>query len=711
MLTIGLFFPQLALAWSAKAASTNGNPQAFGEIGTFVTIAAIAIATLALIGMAVMRQKIAQEQQHEKSKAEDLRNKQLQAVFDNSTSAIVVKDAEGRYLMVNKTFANWLQMEPAAFNGKTPHAVLPGPEAEKFAARDREVIRTLVPIAREDERHFNSGPVRHTYSQTSPIITEDGTVEGIVAVVADITARVEAEAALRVEKERAETYLQIAETIIVELDSTGHIVRINPRGCELMGYGEEELVGQSWFQVAIPTEINDAVFGAFRQIINGDIEPIKHYENDIIAKSGKKIRVFWNNSLIKDSDGTITGTLSSGQDITARVVAESRLRQAQKMEAVGQLTGGVAHDFNNILNIMIGNAEFLRDELADNPSALHNADAIIKAVDRASALTSRLLAFSRQQTLSPQVSSIAELIGEIDDMLRRTLGATIDISMEAPPDVWQVLIDPHQFESALLNLSLNARDAMPQGGKLAIVASNVVLDDAYSTQHEDVRPGDYVRISVSDTGTGMSDEIRRQAIEPFYTTKDVGKGSGLGLSMVYGFTKQSGGHITIDSDVGQGTTIHLYLPRHTDEAERPSNDQRPKADQPDSRQQLDSGRILLVEDDENVRAIPAKILREYGYEIVEAGNGKEALSALRDHPSFDLLFTDIILPDGMNGTEIAQEAKCIQPDIKVLYTTGYSDSILFNHAAESEAPATLKKPYRREELLEKIRGILDADAI
>lgn len=703
LLTAGIT-PVLAQAISSK--------QAFDyrahllEIGVFVVVFATLIAIIIILLQMNARRKATEHRLIMLLKSENVSRRQLLAICNNAPSGIILVDAQGRYQLVSKTFANWCMCAPSSLIGLTATDVLPSDEATKYGARGRDVMNSGNAIASEDERCFADGITRHMISHTVPIITDDGAVEGLVAVITDISPRVKMEEELRHEKERAETYLQIAEAIILELDRDGNVVRINPRGCELLGYSEEELIGHNWFQTVIPDEINDLVLTVFNQIVNGDKEPVKHYENDIVAKSGKRLRVFWHNTLVRAGDGRITGTLSSGQDITARVNAEERLRHAQKMEAVGQLTGGVAHDFNNILNIMIGNAEFLHDHLKEDETAQRNITAIVRAVDRASSLTSRLLAYSRQQTLSPKASSVTRLVGGIDDMLRRTLGEAVDMRVTIAPDLWPVLIDPHQFENALVNLALNARDAMAQGGRLVIEAANISLDETYSKQFDEVQPGEYVQICVSDTGTGMTLETQKQAIEPFYTTKDIGKGSGLGLSMVYGFTKQSGGHLTIYSELGHGTTICLYIPRSPERAGvgHIDNTHEEIPSHPRGR-----GRILVVEDDENVRAIPVRILRDSGYEIVEAGNGKEALAALRDLPPFDLLFTDVVLPDGMNGMDIATEARRIQADIKVLYTTGYSESILFNHAATQDEFKIVNKPYRRTELLDKIRDALQSN--
>ena len=406
---------------------------------------------------------------------------------------------------------------------------------------------------------------------------------------------------------------------------------------------------------------------------------------------------------VVDDTGKLIQERGTIQDISDRKQLERQLRHSQRMEAVGQLTGGVAHDFNNLLAIMLGNAELLEDVAGEDKEAKTNIEAIKAAVDRASSLTGRLLAFSRQSPLAPVSADIGELIGGVNDMLQRALGETVELKVVDTEGLWPATTDIHQFENALINLTLNARDAMPQGGMLAIETANVTLDETYAEQYEEVTPGDYVRISVSDTGTGILPDKLAKVFEPFLTTKEVGKGSGLGLSMVFGFVKQSSGHITIYSEVGLGTSVKLYIPRsHDGQSEKEvKNDAMEQA--------LGSERILIVEDDPDVRKIPAAILRDQGYEVVEATNGEDATQRLQDGPPFDLLFTDIVLPGGMDGVEIAEQAQKLQTTIKVLYATGYAENANVQISKMVASGMLVNKPYLRAELLEKVRFVLDRE--
>jgi PAS domain S-box-containing protein len=404
---------------------------------------------------------------------------------------------------------------------------------------------------------------------------------------------------------------------------------------------------------------------------------------------------------INGANGETLGFIGIIRDITERKHIENQLHRSQRMEAIGQLTGGIAHDFNNLLSVMFGNAELLKGKVGDDEKSLRRLESIIKAVDLGASLTNRLLAFSRQQALSPRPTAVNGLVLGLEDMLQRTLGETVKLHTNFGSGPCEALIDSAQFENALINLAVNARDAMGKGGVLTIETADVTLDEAYSRQHEDVTPGDYVMVAVSDTGGGMKPAVLEKAFEPFFTTKGVGRGSGLGLSMVYGFIMQSKGHVTIYSEVGHGTTIKLYMPR--------SQEPVGQDDTMDGALEFEQGseRILVVEDNDDVREIPVGILRNQGYQVVEAENGEEAIKNLQDGPPFDLLFTDMILPGGMSGVKVAEYAKRIQPDIKVIFTTGYADNALANNGKAGSGVTVVNKPYRRKELLGKVRAVLN----
>jgi len=385
--------------------------------------------------------------------------------------------------------------------------------------------------------------------------------------------------------------------------------------------------------------------------------------------------------------------------------AQTEVRQLQKMEAVGQLTGGIAHDFNNMLAIVIGSLDMARRRLtgSENSKIRQCIDNAAEGAQRAAILTAKLLAFSRQQPLEPRVLDINKLVSGMSEMLRRTLGERIEIEAVLSGGLWRICADQPQVESALVNLAVNARDAMPEGGKLTIETANCELDERYAREHDEVTAGQYVLLSVTDTGIGMSSEVMERAFEPFYTTKGLGRGTGLGLSQVFGFVKQSHGHITIYSEVDRGTTFKIYLPRYVGEdapsATNHADDTAIPGGRPDEL-------ILVVEDEDRVRHMSVTALRELGYTVVHAANGNEALEQLAKHPHVALLFTDIVMP-GMTGRELAEKATALQSDLKVLYTTGYTRNAIVHNGVVDYGLALLTKPFSLSSLARKIRDLLD----
>ncbi len=382
---------------------------------------------------------------------------------------------------------------------------------------------------------------------------------------------------------------------------------------------------------------------------------------------------------------------------------EEALRQAQKMEAVGQLTGGVAHDFNNILQVIVGNLELIRRLAPPDLGRIHrSAEQALNGARQASSLTQRLLAFSRRQPLDPKPLDVNSLVNGISELLNRSLGETISVETVRGAGLWRIEADANALESAILNLAVNARDAMPEGGRLTIETMNAYVDEAYAVAHAEVVPGQYVLISVSDTGVGMDSETVRRAFEPFFTTKPVGQGTGLGLSQVYGFVKQSGGHVKIYSEVGQGTTVKIYLPR----LQRSVDEEIPHSSMP-----VPEGNphetILVVEDDHNVRSYSVEALRDLGYHVIEASDGPSAIRILETKTPVDLLFTDVVLPGGMTGAQVAAQARELRPGLKILFTTGYARNAIFHHGRLDKGVQLITKPFSFTDLAGKVRDVLD----
>jgi signal transduction histidine kinase/CheY-like chemotaxis protein len=406
---------------------------------------------------------------------------------------------------------------------------------------------------------------------------------------------------------------------------------------------------------------------------------------------------------------------AANQDLLAQIEkreqAEDALRQAQKMEAIGQLTGGVAHDFNNLLQVILGNLDRLRrrynpgdDSEQAKAQFLRMTNAAIQGAQRAAQLTQRMLAFSRRQPLEPTQIDVSQLISGMSDMLERTLGETITLRTVLANGLWQALADENQLENAILNLAVNARDAMGAGGALTIEAGNVTLDEAYAAaERDEVTPGQYVMIAVGDTGSGIPQDVLGRVFEPFFTTKSIGEGTGLGLSQVYGFVKQSGGHVKIHSEQGRGTTVRLYLPRVSgavDQTEKPAIASGVPRGQ-------DGETILVVEDEAGVRQLAVETLRDLGYRVLEAEDGHAALAVLEQEPGVHLLFTDVGLPGGLNGKQLSDLARKDRPALKVLFTTGYARNAIVHHGRLDPGVELITKPFPAASLGQKVRELLD----
>jgi PAS domain S-box-containing protein len=485
-------------------------------------------------------------------------------------------------------------------------------------------------------------------------------------------------------------------------DMDGIWLSVNPAWTRVLGWTEDEIVGRTSAWIGHPDDcaLNQEQLGRLSKGTK-----TLAFENRLRTRGGDYRTLSWTTVV---AQGALYCT---GRDVTAERERQieldemqERLRQSQKMETVGQLTGGVAHDFNNLLQIIAGNLDLLLRTLPEDAARQRRAaESAMGGAKRAATLTQRLLAFSRRQPLSPKPLSANRLISGMSELLHRSLGETIEVEVVLSPSLWRAEIDPNALENAILNLALNARDAMPDGGKLTIETANTHLDRDYVAQHPELSTGQYVSISVSDNGHGMTPEVVERVFEPFFTTKEVGKGTGLGLSMVYGFVKQSGGHVKLYSEPGQGTTVRLYLPRLmgpvAEEGEPP----------PPAAERAREETILVCEDDPEVRAFSAEVLRDLGYVVREAVDGPSALRLLeRDDGRVDLLFTDVVLPGGMTGSVLAEQARRTRPGVKVLFTTGYARNAIVHHGRLDPGVELITKPFSYTDLAGRIRDLLDA---
>ncbi len=550
------------------------------------------------------------------------------------------------------------------------------------------------------ERDQGRGETTYFDISYSPVFDDDGTVGGVLCIVSETTARVLAAREAIADRNRL---WSLARDPFLIADSHGVWRNVSPAWTEILGWNADELVGRTseWMEHPDDRKRTRAELAGLQQGAT-----TLRFENRFRGKDGDYRWFSW--TAVPEGDllyCVARDITAERQAADALEAAQAALRQSQKMETVGQLTGGVAHDFNNLLQIVTGNLDILQRNLPpDQPRLARAAGAAMNGAQRAAVLTQRLLAFSRRQPLAPERTDPNRLIAGMSDLLHRSLGEMVAVEVVQAARIWPVEVDANQLENALLNLAVNARDAMPQGGKLTIETANTHLDSHYAALDAEVTPGQYVLICVSDTGTGMDEETLAHAFEPFFTTKEVGRGTGLGLSMVYGFIKQSGGHVRIHSACGDGTAVRIYLPRFHGTA----RDTAARAPAPSAPQGNVHEKILVCEDDENVRAYTVEVLRELGYRVIEAGDGPAALAALdAEREAIDLLFTDVVLPGGMTGAVLATEAHAKRPDLKILFTTGYARNAIVHHGRLDPGVQLLPKPFTYTDLAAKVRDMLD----
>lgn len=553
------------------------------------------------------------------------------------------------------------------------------------AASDGSVERDLWHI-RQDGLRFNATDV------LTALRDARGRLRAFTVVTHDQTLRGRSNEGFR-------WLMDVTSVGIVIANERGQIILLNKEAGRLFGYVPQDLLGKS-VEMLIPQRFRGAhvthrveYHEAPRARVMGAGMQLYGVRND-----GSEFPVEIGLTPLQTDQGFLVATTII--DISARNRAEEALVQAQKMEAVGQLTGGVAHDFNNLLTIISGNLQLLQERVAGDPLQARLVAAASGAATRGAELVSGLLAFSRKQVLQPQPVNLGRIAAHLMPLLQRTLGENILVALVNGPHLWDAMTDPAHLESALLNLSVNARDAMPRGGKLTIETANVHLDEDYAAHAAEVQAGEYVMMAVSDTGVGMTPETLARAFEPFFTTKDAGKGSGLGLSMVFGFAKQSGGHLKIYSELGLGTTVKLYLPRTGQAARRPT-----RASGPLAYSRGES--ILVLEDDHGVAELAVTFLSTLGYRVSQASDGPAALELLDAGHAVDLLFADLVLSGAMSGADVAAEVRLRHPMVKVLYTSGYPRGTIVHNGRLDDGAQLLPKPYSRERLAQVIRSVLD----
>jgi PAS domain S-box-containing protein len=626
----------------------------------------------------------------------------LDAVIENVPATIIVREAYGdhRYVLINRACEQFLGRTRDKVIGRTVREVLPPRAAEIIETRDRELLERGHSLF--DVENLLDTPdkgTRYMTAQRLIIRDEEERPKYLLTVIDDVTERRLAQDELLEANKLMRAVIDASPVAITGSKPSGEMIIWNQAAETLFGYTAEEALGRCAVDLIVPDDMR-AEFGTSRArafsgvAIRNVIERRKRKDGTIIDVELASAPVF-------NEDGSVRHCVVAIEDITNRKMLEEQLRQSQKMEAIGQLTGGLSHDFNNLLAIIIGNLDLLREHVGWNPDAAEAVEEALGASLRGADLNRRLLAFARRQPLQPKTLDLSELVTGMAKLLTRTLGEHIEINLATANGLWPVLVDPAQLESALTNLVVNARDAMPGGGRLTIGTRNIVIDREYADAHSEVNAGDYVVLEVSDTGTGMPPDVIARVFEPFFTTKGKEKGTGLGLSMVFGFVKQSGGHVQVYSEVDVGTTLRLYLPR----AEQVAIEERPQI-----LNVMPRGHetVLAVEDNPGLRLILVKQLQDLGYRVLEAENAKSALDILNGDAAVDLLFTDIVLPGGTNGAELARLAEAMRGSLKVLFTSGFPEAAFGPNGALPQGASLLGKPYRKEELALRLRETLVA---
>jgi len=630
-------------------------------------------------------------------------SKLLQAVLNGASEGIFVKDRQGRYLLANAALANFLGLTPDQSLGNDDPAIFPAKDAARLRQEDAKLIAEEKVQTVETDLITVCG-IKSFLGTKSPLVSEDGTVIGLIGILHDITERKHAEEAQRENERRLQMALNAAQMGVWEWNPVSRSLYLSPECFAIFGKercSHEKPVThlvKDFFQMVHPDDrerLQQTIFGAVRK----QQDYVAEYR--CVRDSGEIRWLLEHGHTVVDHKQQLQRVVGVIQDITERIHLEEQLRQAQKMEAIGQLAGGIAHDFNNLLTVINGYCNLLLAKLSTEDPNRGFLQNIHHAGEQAAALTRQLLTFSRKQILEPKRVDLHDIIAEIEMMLQRLIGEDITLMTHLSAVHHQIIVDPHQIEQVVMNLTINARDAMPQGGKLSVETRNVMLDEQYCTLHTDVQPGNYVLLAVTDTGIGMSPETKQRIFEPFFTTKEIGKGTGIGLATVFGIIQQSNGHIHVYSEVGMGSSFQIYLPVAADQKLKPpASENTPNDD--------GSETILLVEDEEAVRTITKLALEEKGYHVIIACNGADALQVAQNYSqSIQLLITDVIMPE-ISGATLVQLIRNKLPDLPILYMSGYTDNAVVQQNLLHEACFFISKPFSPTALAQKVREALNS---
>jgi len=617
------------------------------------------------------------------------------AVVESSNDAIITKSLDGIITGWNKAAERLFGYSAAEAIGKSIEIIVPEDRKAEVRSILNRVTSNESIAQHETVRVRKDGRPIDLVLNISPLKSASGEIIGVSKIAHDITEEKQSREKLRREIEERQRIFETSQDLILVTDGYGKFIQVSPSVKDILGFNPEDMIGHSATEFIHPDDL-EKTRGEMRAARRGAVK--RSFEARYYHYDGHEVSLNWMGTWSEP----VKRHFFIGRDLTDKQAAEAQLRQVQKMDSIGQLTGGVAHDFNNVLTVITGTIGILSEAVADRPQLAAITKLIDDAAERGAQLTKHLLAFARKQPLQPREIDVNALVLEAAKLLHPTLGEQITILPQLTEDAWPALIDPGQLSTAILNLALNARDAMPDGGTLVLETRNIFLDDGYASMNPDVVAGNYVMIAVSDTGSGIPAELLERVFDPFFTTKEVGKGTGLGLSMVFGFVKQSGGHIKIYSEEGHGTSVKIYLPRSTGvqetEYEALQNVPITGGDE----------KILIVEDDALVRQYVVTQIKSLGYAALEAANAAEALVIIDADKDIDLLFTDVIMPGNMNGRQLADEAARRRPDLKTLFTSGYTENAIVHHGRLDSGVLLLAKPYRKSELAKMLRMALSS---
>ena len=642
------------------------------------------------------------KQAEEKLRDSEVRYRDL---IETARDVILTLSPEGVFTSFNRVFETITGWSTKEWIGKVFVDLVDPNDVPKAIQRFKSVLEGQLGEPIELRVRTKYGGFVPGEFVASPQVKE-GKVIGILGVVRDITERKRAEQALRQEKDFNQTLVQASPLFFVAIGPDGKTLMMNEAMLHALGYTTDEVVGKDYLSTFVPVADRERLLPIFEKLVNQKESTLN--ENRVLIKDGRELLVEWHGRPVFKANGELDYFIGVGIDITHRRQAEEKmavlqdqLRQSQKMEAIGRLAGGVAHDFNNLLTVIKGYCQLSLAEMKESTPLRDALEVINKATEKAADLTRQLLAFSRRQIMEVRVLDLNTHLQNLDKMLRRIIGEDIELVTLLGEDIGRVKADPGQIEQVVMNLAVNAKDAMSKGGKLIIETANAELDEAYAHTHVAVTPGRYVMIAVSDTGAGMEPEVRDRVFEPFFTTKGKGKGTGLGLSTVYGIVKQSNGNIWVYSEPGKGTTFKIFLPRVDEPAEKL------RAQAAGEEFSLGSETILVVEDDKEVRNLAVRILKRQGYTVLDGSYGDEALSVCRNHHGpIHLLLTDVVMP-GMSDRELAKRLESFHPEMKVLYMSGYTDDAIVMHGVLVQGVNYIQKPFTVDALAKKVREVLE----